>query len=71
MDELEINRNLPEDRESMILISIKPYHTPQLTEWGDVQELTRGGGPDNFDDFDFTYQTSGVIHTGPQPPSHP
>jgi hypothetical protein len=71
MDELLINEGLPKDRGDTNITGIKSYHTPQLTEWGDLQELTRGGGPENFDDLDFTFQTSGVIHTGPKPPAHP
>ncbi len=25
----------------------KPYGSPRLTQWGTIQEITRGGGPPN------------------------
>ena len=31
--------NLGSDKQT----GLKPYHVPQLTEWGELQELTRGG----------------------------
>jgi hypothetical protein len=35
------------------LLILKPYHNPQLTEWGDLQDLTRGGSGEELDFGEF------------------
>lgn len=49
---------------------MKPYHSPQLTEWGDLQELTRGSTGTTFDLDGFN--TSGLpVRPQPVDPNFP
>jgi hypothetical protein len=38
----EIINNPAEDKESPVQLETKTYHTPQLREWGDLQQITKG-----------------------------
>ncbi len=43
------NRNTTKNLVAELNSKIKIYHTPQLIEWGDLQDMTRGFGGTGID----------------------
>lgn len=54
MDIQRIEITHPEENESPIQSRAKIYHSPQLIEWGNLQELTRSGSGLDLDSLNST-----------------
>jgi hypothetical protein len=63
--------NAPKSLEKLELLNVpelKNYHTPQIIEWGNLQELTRGSNLEGDDGQGSFSLSAGVGKMFPTPP---